>query len=69
MNVHSMQKPLDVHTPKGVHIIADCKGINPDLLNDGDALQLLLIDSLKETGAHILEIRVQTLRFKSSIND
>ncbi|MGK7933270.1 MAG: adenosylmethionine decarboxylase [Microcystaceae cyanobacterium] len=62
MDVHSTQKSPDVHIPSGLHIIADCKGVNPNLLNDGDALQAILIDSLKDTGAHILEIRVQTFQ-------
>ncbi len=59
MNVHSNENSLDVHIPSGIHIIADCQGVDPNLLNDGKALQVILIDSLRETGAHILEIRIQ----------
>lgn len=62
MEFDSDRRYFDHYLASGIHIIADCQGIDEKLLNDGKLLKNILVESLKITGATILELRVKAFQ-------
>ncbi len=62
MGLDSNQEDLERHLASGIHIIADCQGIEAKRLNDASFLRKILIEGLEKAGATILDLRVKTFR-------
>lgn len=62
MKVDSEQAEIQEYPASGIHIMADCQGIDRNLLNDGERLKKILVAGINITGATILDLRIQVFQ-------
>ncbi len=51
----SVSPRVSVHSPKGVHYLLECSGIDLSILNDKDRLEKILCDGATAAGATVVE--------------
>lgn len=58
MKVDSKQVEVQDYPASGIHIMADCQGIDRNLLNDGERLKSILVAGINLTCTTILDLRM-----------